>query len=396
MSSVTQLTTFYDRPGLPNSSKTRVTSRSFILASNSAITYLPPKMWPQKKLSDDALVAGYILSPVLIDQISALTRKITTDKLDLTGLDVPSFNQYIYINGMVTATINEPSNATIKLNGKTFALLMIVLFNPGCHRENPELLLMFVNTVDFKDQICISLSLKQDTPNDTPSQKYFSTVGTISGNTKGIPISNLFKNLTGGAYTYLGSDIIPHNNGIVRPVTWYIFETPVSIATTDFNRLWSVVDPSGVMYAGPPQSTILNTTNVYYLPETQIFKPLDVLTKQVISTGQCKLVKAVEYYDPETGKLKASVEGNQIIPVASIMNPRKPDEKWIKDSPSGESNQSIEIPGLSQTVETIIAIIIGLVIAITFAFGIWKLVEYQKLPTMSTMPTMPTISVTSK
>lgn len=380
MSGATVLTTFYDRPG-PNSSQTRVTARSFILASNSEVTYLPPKMWPQKKLSEDALAAGHIISPVNISDNStktaAKTRKITTDKLDLTGLDVPSFNQYIYMNGLISVAINEPSAATIKLNGKTYKLngTIILLF----YHSFIEFILMFVNASDFKDQIHISLPLLLYGP-ATEATKYFNSIGTAPGNTKGVSPGNLFKDLSGGAYTYLGSSIIPQNNGAVDPVTWYVFENGVNIAEKDFIKLWSVIDPSGVMFAGAGTSTIPNTTDVYYLPESQIFRPVSKDAQHIISAGQCKLVRAVEYYDPKTGKLTAGVEGNTFVPVASIMNPSAPDEKWMKDAPSGGSTATIEIPGISHAVESTIAVIIGIIVSCLIAFSVWKVVEYRKLP----------------
>jgi len=141
-----------------------------------------------------------------------------------------------------------------------------------------------------------------------------------------------------------------------------------------------VIDPSGVMFAGAGTSTIPNTTDVYYLPESQIFRPVSKDAQHIISAGQCKLVRAVEYYDPKTGKLTAGVEGNTFVPVASIMNPSAPDEKWMKDAPSGGSTATIEIPGISHAVESTIAVIIGIIVSCLIAFSVWKVVEYRKLP----------------
>lgn len=360
-------TMFYDRP--PAGSKTRVTSRPFILATSPNQTYLPPASWPARRLPPTATAA--LVSPINIDAPSAKARQITTDKLDLTNLKQPAHNPIASVNSMKFFTINENPTNTIKLNGKTYRQNSTYFLKPGSHgirinstdtqARDAEYVIIFTEERDWTDKIAISVFvISQPTATNPPSnsQRYFEAIQTTQTTNSGVPLGDLFQDIKrSGAYTYHGSTFLPENTtGLVLPMVWYIFEMPVTIAASDLARIWSVADASGNLFVGPQTPAIATIANTYYLPASQIIHPRN--NTAPIETRECRIVQTRQYYDSSTGQLRAVREGDRFVPIRSIVEPPAIQTN-TQQTKTEESSMD------QRTIETLVAILIGLILAIT-------------------------------
>lgn len=373
---------FYDRP--PGGSKTRVTSRPFILATSPNQTYLPPSSWPARSLPPDA-TAG-LVSPILIDQPAAQARKITIDRLDLTNLTQPAHNPVATVSSMQSFTINENPTNTIKLNGKTYRQNSTYFLRPGAHAVrnasgtqtgDAEYIIVFTEERDWTDKIALSVLLKSVPVATNPasgSQTYFSAIQTTQTTEKGVPLSDLLADLRGtGAYTYHGSTFIPTSTtGAVEPMTWYVFEQPVTIATTDLERIWAVADASGNLFAGVPTPATATVVNTFYMPASQILYARGSTAgasqqNATLQARECKIVQTRQYYDSKTGTLQTIQEGDRFVPVNAIVKPPTTDSTWLMgDTAATETARAGAQPAIEpRTIETIVAVLVGLLVAIS-------------------------------
>lgn len=366
-------TMFYDRP--PGGSKTRVTSRPFILATSPNQTYLPPSSWPARQLPPTATAA--IVSPIYIDAPSAKARQITIDKLDLTNLTQPAHNPIASVNSMKFFTINENPTNTIKLNGKTYRQNSTYFLKPGSHgvrinttdtqTRDAEYVIIFTEERDWTDKIALSVFVKSQPAATHPpsgSQRYFAAIQTTQTTNSGVPLGDLFQDIkTSGAYTYHGSTFLPENtSGLVSPMVWYVFETPVTIVSGDLDRIWTVADASGNLFVGPQTPAIATVANTYYMPASQIIHPRSQAKTAPIEARECRIVQTRQYYDASTGALRAVKEGDRFVPVSSIVEaPSTPASSWVgTDLPKTKPEPTVD----PKTIETLVAILIGLILAI--------------------------------
>lgn len=366
-------TMFYDRPG---GSRTRVTSRPFILATSPNQTYLPPFVWPARSLPPSATAA--LVSPILIDQPTAQARKITIDKLDLTNLTQPAHNPVATMNSMQSFMINENPTNTIKLNGKTYRQNSTYFLRPGAHAirdafntqaGDAEYIIVFTEERDWTDMIALSISLMSTSAPGSGSQSYFGAIQTTQTTEKGVPLSELLNDLRGaGAYTYHGSTFIPTNTaGAVQPMTWYVFERAATIATEDLERLWAVADASGNLFGTVPTPRTATVTNTFYMPGSQIMYPHSSAAGQQgrpLRARECKIVQTRQYYDSKTGTLQTIQEGDRFVPLSAVVTPPRADSKWLMGdtAPASVPQEPTIEP---RTIETIIAVLVGLLVAIS-------------------------------